>query len=194
MVLCPWICFRISYFTVYGNLNRICILLLCENCINLNYVKLVHSVFRVYYIILLLCTFILLISESLILKLQLKKKKWDTVSMCNSTSTFNKGDGPFWGQSFYNQTWKWGQKAQLGFLLYSPVSVYMLSVYKQCVFWLLPITYYVPIPFNYLWVFYRRDLATSDLTPYDLEVTFDLGFQRLKATVYYCLWCIYGFH
>ena len=26
-----------------GNLNRICILLLCENCINLNYAELVHS-------------------------------------------------------------------------------------------------------------------------------------------------------
>ena len=57
---------------VYGNLNRICILLLCENHINLNYVKLVHNAFQVNYILLLLCTFILLISESLILKLQLK--------------------------------------------------------------------------------------------------------------------------
>ena len=31
-----------------------CILLLCENCLNLNYVKLVHSDFQVYYILLLL--------------------------------------------------------------------------------------------------------------------------------------------
>ena len=52
-------------------LNRICILLLCENCINLNYVELVHSAFQVYYI-LLLCILILLFFESLILKLQLK--------------------------------------------------------------------------------------------------------------------------
>ena len=57
---------------VYGNLNRIYILLLCENCINLNYVELVHSAFQVYYILLLFCLFILLIFESLILKLQLK--------------------------------------------------------------------------------------------------------------------------
>ena len=26
-VLCPWICFSVSCFIVYGNLNRICILL-----------------------------------------------------------------------------------------------------------------------------------------------------------------------
>ena len=36
-----WICSRVSYFTVCRNLNRICILMLCENCIKLNYVKLV---------------------------------------------------------------------------------------------------------------------------------------------------------
>ena len=36
----------------YGNSNRICILLLCENCIHLNYVELVHSTFQVYYILL----------------------------------------------------------------------------------------------------------------------------------------------
>ena len=28
---------------------RICILLLCENCIKLNYVELVHRAFQVYY-------------------------------------------------------------------------------------------------------------------------------------------------
>ena len=48
---------------VYGNLNRTCILLLCENCISLNYVELVHSAFQVYYILLLLYIFILLIFE-----------------------------------------------------------------------------------------------------------------------------------
>ena len=47
-------------------------LLLCKNCINLNYLELVHSIFQAYYILLLLCIFILLIFESLILKLQLK--------------------------------------------------------------------------------------------------------------------------
>ena len=36
-----WICSRVSYFIVCRNLNRICILMLCENCIKLNYVKLV---------------------------------------------------------------------------------------------------------------------------------------------------------
>ena len=36
-------CFIAYWLIVYGNLNRICILLLCENCINLNYVELAHS-------------------------------------------------------------------------------------------------------------------------------------------------------
>ena len=45
--------------------------MLCENCINLNYAELVHSAFQVYSI-LLFCLFILLIFESLTLKLQLK--------------------------------------------------------------------------------------------------------------------------
>ena len=72
LVLYPWICSSVSRFIVYGNLNRICILLLCENCINLNYVELVHSAFQVYSILLLFCLAILLIFESLILKLQLK--------------------------------------------------------------------------------------------------------------------------
>ena len=31
--LCPWICSSVSWFTVYRNLNKICILLLCESCI-----------------------------------------------------------------------------------------------------------------------------------------------------------------
>ena len=54
------------------NLNRICMLLLCEHSINLNCVELVHSALLVSCILLLLCTFILLICESWILKLQLK--------------------------------------------------------------------------------------------------------------------------
>ena len=56
----PLVCSSVSSFTVYGNLNITCILLLCENCINLNYIKLVHGAFQVYYI-LLFCTFILFI-------------------------------------------------------------------------------------------------------------------------------------
>ena len=72
LVLCPLMCSSVSWFILYGNLNTICILLLCENCINLNYVELVHSAFQVYYILLLLCLFILLIFDNLILKLQLK--------------------------------------------------------------------------------------------------------------------------
>ena len=72
LVVYPWICSSVSWFTVYGNLNSICILLLCENCINLNYLELVHCAFQVYYILLRLYIFILLIFESLILKLQLK--------------------------------------------------------------------------------------------------------------------------
>ena len=47
--LCSWICSSVFRFIVYGNLNRICILLLCVNCINL-YVELVHGTFQVYYI------------------------------------------------------------------------------------------------------------------------------------------------
>ena len=66
------ICSSVSWFIVYGKLNRICILLLCENCINLNYVELVHSAFQVYYILLLFCISILLIFENFILKLELK--------------------------------------------------------------------------------------------------------------------------
>ena len=72
LVSCPWVCSSVSWFTVYGNLNRICILMLCENCINLNYVELVHSAFQAYYILLVFCLFILLIFESLMLKSQLK--------------------------------------------------------------------------------------------------------------------------
>ena len=72
LVLCPWICSRDSQFIVYGNLKRICILLLYENCINLNCIELVHGAFQVYYILLLFCMFILLTFESLTLKLQLK--------------------------------------------------------------------------------------------------------------------------
>ena len=72
LVLCPWICSSVSWFIVHGNLSRIYILLLGKNCINLNYVDLVHSVFHVYYSLLLFCLFILLVFESLILKLQLK--------------------------------------------------------------------------------------------------------------------------
>ena len=55
-----------QYLLVY-NLWELCILLLCENCINLNYVELVHSAFQAYYILLVFCLFILLIFESLIL-------------------------------------------------------------------------------------------------------------------------------
>ena len=52
--------------------NKICILLLCENCINLNYVELIHSDFQVCCVFLLFYIFFLLIFEHLILKLQLK--------------------------------------------------------------------------------------------------------------------------
>ena len=68
VVQCPWICSNVSWFTVYGNLNRICILLLCENCIYLHYVKLVPGAFQVYYSLLLFYICTLLISEDLILK------------------------------------------------------------------------------------------------------------------------------
>ena len=45
---------------------------MCEYCMNLNYVEVVHSAFQVYYILLLLCLFIILIFEGLILKCQVK--------------------------------------------------------------------------------------------------------------------------
>ena len=49
LALCPWICSSVSWFIVYGNLNRMCIELLCENCINLNYTELVHSFSGILY-------------------------------------------------------------------------------------------------------------------------------------------------
>ena len=39
LVLCSWICSSDSWFIVYGDSNNICVLLLCENCINLNNVE-----------------------------------------------------------------------------------------------------------------------------------------------------------
>ena len=48
LVLCARMYSSVSWFTVYGNLNRICTLLLCENYVNLNYVELVHSALRIY--------------------------------------------------------------------------------------------------------------------------------------------------
>ena len=85
-------------FLVCESLNRICILLLCENCINLNYVEIVYSAFQVYNILLLLCIFILFIFESLILKIQLQiliylLKKIIviySVIICNLSSVFSK--------------------------------------------------------------------------------------------------------
>ena len=71
-VLCPCICSSVSWLIVNGNLNRICIRLLCETYINLNYVELFHSAFQVNYILLLLSLFVLFIFEGLILKLHLK--------------------------------------------------------------------------------------------------------------------------
>ena len=66
-----------SFFPlIYGNLNRIRILLLCEKCINFNYAELVHSAFQVYYILWLFYLSILLIFETLLLKLQLKILKY----------------------------------------------------------------------------------------------------------------------
>ena len=70
-ILAPRFMSSFSWFIVYGNLNRIYILLLHENHINPNYTELVHSAFQVYYNFLLFCLLILLIFESLILKLQL---------------------------------------------------------------------------------------------------------------------------
>ena len=44
LLLCPWICSSVSWFIVYGNLNRICTLLWGENCINLQSVQLLSCV------------------------------------------------------------------------------------------------------------------------------------------------------
>ena len=65
LVLCP-------SFIVYGSLNRICILLLCECCINVNYVEMVHSAFQVYSILLLSYLSLLLIFDTFVLKLPTK--------------------------------------------------------------------------------------------------------------------------
>ena len=50
---------------------------------DLNYVELAHSVFQVCYILLILCIFVLLIFESLILKFQLKNLNLSTWKNCN---------------------------------------------------------------------------------------------------------------
>ena len=70
LILGTWICSSVTQFVVGDNenLNRICILLLCENCINLNYVELVHGAFQVYYMLLFFCMFIPLIFKSSVLK------------------------------------------------------------------------------------------------------------------------------
>ena len=57
--------------------------MLCENYINLNYVELVHSAFQTYYILLVLCLFILLIFESLMLKSQLHIFMYLLKNNCN---------------------------------------------------------------------------------------------------------------
>ena len=107
---CPWICSSVSRFIVYGNLNRICILLLCETCINLNYIELVHSALQVYYIILLFCLFILLIFKNLILKLQLnifiyfKKRKVKLTNQC-IIDGFHKGKASGFVSPFYEISW-----------------------------------------------------------------------------------------
>ena len=38
-----WTYSSVSWFIAYGNLNRICTLLLCGNCINLNYIELLYK-------------------------------------------------------------------------------------------------------------------------------------------------------
>ena len=62
----------VSYFTVYGNLNRICTLLLRDVCIKLNYVESVHVLFRPTISFYVSVYFILVIFGSLTLILQLK--------------------------------------------------------------------------------------------------------------------------
>ena len=57
LVLRPWVWSTVSWFIVYGNLKKICILLLCENYTNLDYAELVHCAFQVYYILLLFYSF-----------------------------------------------------------------------------------------------------------------------------------------
>ena len=74
LVLCPWICFSVFQFIVYGNLNRI----FSYCCVKIVYIiimdtlELVHTAFQVYYSLLLFCLIFPLIFESLILKFQLK--------------------------------------------------------------------------------------------------------------------------
>ena len=45
--------FQCLLVIAYGNLNKVHTLLLCENCINLNYIELVNNAFQVHYILLL---------------------------------------------------------------------------------------------------------------------------------------------
>ena len=50
---------------------------------HLNYVELVHRAIQAYYFLLIFCLFILLIPESLILKLQLKILIYLLKKICN---------------------------------------------------------------------------------------------------------------
>ena len=72
LVLCSWICSSVSWFTVYRNLNRIYILLLCEMVEILIMLNWFIVLFGSTNILLLFCLLILLIFESLLLKLQLR--------------------------------------------------------------------------------------------------------------------------
>ena len=65
----PWGC---KESDTTEQLHCVCVCVWYKNCINLNYVEMVHSAFQVFYILLLFRLFILLLYESLILKLQLK--------------------------------------------------------------------------------------------------------------------------
>ena len=84
------IVYSINYSIVYRIEFESC--WLCENHINPNYVKLVHSTSQVYYILLLFCLFISLSIESFILKLQLKifiylknnyNIQWNYIQLCS---------------------------------------------------------------------------------------------------------------
>ena len=70
LVLCSWICSSVSWFKVYRNLNRIYILLLCEMVDILIMLNWFIVLFGSTNILLLFCLLILLIFESLLLKLQ----------------------------------------------------------------------------------------------------------------------------
>ena len=82
---CPRKCSSVSWCIVHGNLNKICIIVMCESCINLIFG---YSNFQVYYILLVFCLLIILL---IFLRIWYWNSKiliylyWKIIVICNGT-------------------------------------------------------------------------------------------------------------